>query len=105
MKEIVEGLVYLHEEKNIVHRDLKPENILIMNGSPKISDLRTAKSMKLLGLSSNICALTYIAPEMLNGQINSDLCDIWSLGLIFTELLVGERIVNLVEGMVPALIN
>jgi serine/threonine protein kinase len=64
MKDIVEGLVYLHDVKKIVHRDLKPENILIMNGSAKISDLGTAKSIKSSSLSSVVGAHTYKAPEI-----------------------------------------
>ena len=67
MQEIVEGLVYLHEEKKTLHRDLKPENILMMNGSPKISDLGTAKLMNLSGLSSKFGAQTYMAPELFDG--------------------------------------
>ena len=37
MKQIVDGLAYVHS-KNYIHRDIKPENILLINGVPKITD-------------------------------------------------------------------
>ena len=46
IKQVVEGLVYLHEDKKTLHRDIKPDNILMLNGVPKIADLGISKKMR-----------------------------------------------------------
>jgi serine/threonine protein kinase len=48
IKQIAEGLVYLHNKK-IIHRDIKPENILMKDGVAKIADLGTSKFMSTSG--------------------------------------------------------
>ncbi|KAE8777477.1 CBL-interacting protein kinase 26 [Hordeum vulgare] len=96
IKEICEGLHYLHVERRIVHLDLKPTNILLdCNMVPKIADF---------GLSRRFCekqsqiltaevkgTLGYMAPEFVNnGQITFK-SDIYSLGIIITEILTRQR--------------
>ena len=60
IKEIAEGLAYLHSKK-IIHRDIKPENVLMLNGVVKISDFGVSKPMKTLGMSTKIGTLLYMA--------------------------------------------
>ena len=99
--QICEALQFAHDE-GIVHRDIKPENILIdKRGRVKIADFGLAKLMASGGRESpdgNLTAthqimgtLRYMAPEQMLGTREVDhRADIYSLGVIFYELLTGE---------------
>lgn len=96
--EICEALHYAHSE-GIVHRDIKPENILLdIKGRVKIADFGLAK---LLAAKETQYALTlpqqamgtmhYMAPEQIEHAAAVDhRADIYSLGVVFYELLTGE---------------
>ena len=96
--QICEALQFAHEE-GVVHRDIKPENILIdKRGRVKIADFGLAK---LLGRSLEVPTLTrtnqaigtplYMSPEQIEGTRGVDhRSDIFSLGVVFYELLTGE---------------
>jgi predicted Ser/Thr protein kinase len=96
--QICEALQYAHED-GIVHRDIKPENILLdRRGNVKIADFGLAK---LLGTLSPDSALTgsqqvlgtlrYMAPEQMEKPLTVDhRADIYSLGVVFYEMLTGE---------------
>jgi len=96
--QICDALQYAHEE-GIVHRDIKPENVLLdKKGRVKIADFGLAK---LLGRSPIEITLTasqqvmgtlhYMAPEQLEKPLSVDhRADIYSLGVVFYELLTGE---------------
>jgi serine/threonine protein kinase len=90
---IAQGLKVAHE-KNIIHRDIKPENIMLTNGGQlKIMDfglakLRSANSFTKTGTS--LGTLSYMSPEQAQG-ITADLrSDLWSLGIVFFELLTAD---------------
>ena len=96
--QICEALQFAHDE-GVVHRDIKPENILIdKRGRVKIADFGLAK---LLGQDASDHSLTathqvmgtlrYMAPEQMQGSREVDhRADIYSLGVVFYELLTGE---------------
>jgi hypothetical protein len=95
--QICAALQFAHNE-GIVHRDIKPENLLInKKGQVKIADFGIAK---LLGVASDtnltvpqsaMGTLNYMAPEQReNAQKVDHRADIFSLGVVFYEMLTGE---------------
>lgn len=96
--ELCEALQYAHEE-GVVHRDIKPENILLdRRGRIKIADFGLAKLLKGKEQDQNLThthqvmgTMNYMAPEqMTTGKEVDHRADIYSLGVIFYELLTGE---------------
>jgi predicted Ser/Thr protein kinase len=96
--QICEALQYAHDE-GIVHRDIKPENILLdRRGRVKIADFGLAKllgadpaELSLTGTHQVMGTLRYMAPEQMEGSSQVDhRADIYSLGVVFYELLTGE---------------
>lgn len=96
--QICEALQFAHDE-GVVHRDIKPENILIdMRGRVKIADFGLAKLLgtqtpehSLTGTQQVMGTLRYMAPEQMFGSKEVDhRADIFSLGVVFYELLTGE---------------
>ncbi|KAL5370242.1 cyclin dependent kinase A-like protein [Cryptosporidium parvum] len=96
--EILKGIFHLHMHR-IIHRDLKPQNILIScdRNLPdvKIADFGLSRilSTPFKTLTREVVTLWYRAPELLLGNKNySSSIDIWSVGCIFIELLIGRPI-------------
>ena len=91
MKQILDGLKHLISN-NIVHRDLKPQNILLdENLNVKISDFGFAKIFEKDSLAQTLCGSPlYMAPEIMKYKKYSIKADLWSIGVILYELLVGK---------------
>ncbi|MFO0814359.1 MAG: serine/threonine-protein kinase [Gemmatales bacterium] len=96
--QVCDALQYAHQE-GVVHRDIKPENILLdKRGRVKIADFGLAKLLGGSTLSRHLTATNqvmgtvgYMAPEQMEGSREVDQrADIFSLGVVFYELLTGE---------------
>ncbi|MAG54661.1 MAG: hypothetical protein CMJ83_00050, partial [Planctomycetes bacterium] len=96
--QICEALDYAHEA-GIVHRDIKPENVLVdAKGQVKLGDFGLAKLLdgsedrtRLTGSRHVMGTPHYMAPEQVNAPLDVDhRADIFSLGVVFYELLTGE---------------
>ncbi len=86
---ILSGLEHLHS-RNIIHRDLKPANILFQGNTPRLADFGISRVLKSTSQSSNIMGTpSYMAPEAFDGKRNEQ-TDIWSVGVIFYQLLAGH---------------
>ena len=89
------GLSHAHEE-GLVHRDIKPENILIEGGEAVIADFGIARALHLEpGESISISGLAvgtpaYMSPEQGAGAAVDARADIYALGCVLYEMLVGD---------------
>eukprot|EP01087_Luapelamoeba_hula_P005294 TRINITY_DN1536_c0_g1_i1.p1 TRINITY_DN1536_c0_g1~~TRINITY_DN1536_c0_g1_i1.p1 ORF type:complete len:418 (+),score=54.45 TRINITY_DN1536_c0_g1_i1:293-1546(+) len=87
------SLAYIHSQ-GICHRDIKPQNLLLdpQSGILKLCDFGSAKV--LVRGEPNvayICSRYYRAPELIFGSITySTAIDIWSMGCVLAELLLGQ---------------
>ena len=88
------GLHAIHYH-GIIHRDLKPDNILFDNSGPKIADWGLGKRYlernNTLTAGQGIGTEVYAAPEQKEGRYSDHRSDIYSLGVIYRELLTGSR--------------
>jgi aurora kinase len=90
--QMASALKYLHK-KHIIHRDIKPENILVgVYGEIKISDFGWSVHAPTNRRTTMCGTLDYLPPEMLSSYDNTytDKVDLWSLGVLMYEFLVGQ---------------
>jgi serine/threonine protein kinase/tetratricopeptide (TPR) repeat protein len=112
IRDIAAGLQAAHEA-GIVHRDLKPANIMVVDGRAVIMDFGIARSADGLlpgpaepGTPADLAAaattamtaagtivgtVRYMAPEQARGQLVDQRADVYALGLIFLDALLGTR--------------
>lgn len=86
---ILAGLEHLHK-RGIIHRDIKPDNILLQHETPRLADFGIARILKTTTKSTVATGTpAYMPPEAFDGQRN-ERTDIWSVGVIFYQLLSGR---------------
>lgn len=93
MRQLVSAVRHAHAN-NIIHRDIKPQNILVKgDGTIKITDFGIALAADVVSLTGGnavIGSAHYLAPEAAQGQVPDERVDIYSMGIVFYELLTGE---------------
>ena len=93
MKQLLSAVAEAHRH-NIIHRDIKPQNVLVKDdGTVKITDFGIAlahNAVQLTQSDSVLGSAHYLAPETTRGEAATNQCDIYSLGIVFYELLCGS---------------
>jgi serine/threonine-protein kinase len=90
---VAKALAYAHNH-GVVHRDIKPSNIMLLkNGEIKVTDFGIAQFMSSQKTHSRFIYGTpnYMSPEQISGQKVDGRSDLFSLGIVFYELLTGEK--------------
>ena len=97
-RKVCDGVSHAHRNL-VVHLDLKPGNVLVTHeGVPKLLDFGIAKLLlpnqdtpEETSWANRLMTLAYASPEQLQGRSLSTLSDVYSLGVILYQLLVGPR--------------
>ncbi|XP_048501575.1 serine/threonine-protein kinase ATG1a isoform X2 [Beta vulgaris subsp. vulgaris] len=94
IKQLAAGLQVLREN-NLIHRDLKPQNLLLSGREVtpllKIGDFGFARYLTPQGLADTLCGSPlYMAPEIIQNQKYDARADLWSVGAICYQLVVGK---------------
>ncbi len=91
--EIARGLSMAHA-RNMVHRDIKPQNVLIdAEGRAKLTDFGISRQLEQDGMTATgrvLGTTDYVSPEQAMGRKVDPRSDIYSLGVVLYEMLVGQ---------------
>lgn len=89
--QMADALNYMHS-KNILHRDIKPENILLgFQNTLKLTDFGWSVSNVGNSKRKTLCGtMDYLSPELIKSREYDNKVDVWALGVLTYELLVGS---------------
>jgi serine/threonine-protein kinase len=93
MASVADALAYAHEQ-GVVHRDIKPANIMrLQSGTVKVTDFGIARVMDKTKTQTGIVMGTpsYMSPEQVAGKKVDGRSDLFSLGVVFYEMLTGRK--------------
>eukprot|EP00672_Neobodo_designis_P007611 CAMPEP_0174856220 /NCGR_PEP_ID=MMETSP1114-20130205/35353_1 /TAXON_ID=312471 /ORGANISM="Neobodo designis, Strain CCAP 1951/1" /LENGTH=414 /DNA_ID=CAMNT_0016091005 /DNA_START=24 /DNA_END=1264 /DNA_ORIENTATION=+ len=97
IRDVVAGLIYLHDTLGIAHRDVKTDNVLVSpDGVCKLSDYGTCKAIATESgrgselLTTCVGSPNFMAPEVAHGDTYGRAADIWSLGCVVVDMLNGS---------------
>ena len=94
-RSLVEAVGFAHD-RGVIHRDIKPHNLMVSHeGEPKLLDFGIARLLGQQDLSAyGQIPMTpaYASPEQSRGETPTAGCDIYALGLVLLELLLGHRL-------------
>lgn len=92
-RQITEAIQNAHEH-HIIHRDIKPHNILVTaDGHAKVTDFGIARAVSSATVTHTgdiIGSVHYLSPEQAKGLQSNEQSDIYSLGIVFYELITGK---------------
>ena len=89
IRSLAAALNYCHT-KHVIHRDIKPENLLLdLKGELKIADFGWSVHAPNSRRTTLCGTLDYLPPEMIEGKAHDSNVDVWSLGVLMYEFLVG----------------
>ncbi|KAJ8683630.1 hypothetical protein QAD02_019422 [Eretmocerus hayati] len=90
ISQLADALRYCHARK-VIHRDIKPENLLLgVNGELKMADFGWSVHAPSSRRETLCGTLDYLPPEMVNGQTHDHTVDLWGVGVLTYEFLVGQ---------------
>ncbi len=107
VSEVAKGIHYAHERRDeggkpleIVHRDVSPQNVLLsFDGAVKIADFGIASASLFRDEPGVLKGKTgYMSPEQARAEVVDRRTDVYSLGVVFHELLAGRSIHGAAEG-------
>jgi len=93
--EVAGALDYAHRQ-GVVHRDIKPENIMLQDGHALVADFGIGKALSAVDgeaftqVGMSVGTPAYISPEQAVGEAVDGRSDLYSLGCVLYEMLVGE---------------
>lgn len=109
MLQATAGLKAAHEI-GVIHRDIKPTNLFILQDGAhlKVMDFGLAKvntEQTISNVGSRVGTPRYMSPEQMRGKKVGPAADLYSLGVVFYEILTGKRTVNVEGGLVSVLMS